>query len=87
MYSVTFEDDKCGGPYNPTPRESFQVTHTGGIRSYICKDMSFSGLDDVDRVSREVCIKVTEFQLECSQTLEYRAGTNRGNPDKAGQNS
>ena len=87
MYSVTFENDKCGGPYNPTPRESFQVTHTGGIRSYICKDMTFSGLDDVDRVSREVCVKVTEFQLECSQTLEYRAGTIRGNPDKAGQNS
>ncbi|XP_022325901.2 uncharacterized protein LOC111125934 isoform X1 [Crassostrea virginica] len=81
--TLTFENDKCGGPYNPTPRESFQVTHTGGIRSYICKDMSFSGLDDVDRVSREVCIKVTEFQLECSQTLEYRAGTIRGNPDKS----
>nr|XP_022325903.1 uncharacterized protein LOC111125935 isoform X1 [Crassostrea virginica] len=81
--TLTFEDDNCGGPYYPRPWESFKVTHTGGKRSNICKDMTFSGWDDVGRVSREVCVKVTEFKLECSQTLEYRAGTNRGNPDKS----
>ena len=85
VYAVTFEDDRCWEPYNPTPQKSFEVNHTGGIDSFVYKDMTFSGQDDEDSVTREVCVKV--FFLECSQTLEYRAGTNRGNADKTGQNS
>ncbi|XP_022325899.2 uncharacterized protein LOC111125933 isoform X1 [Crassostrea virginica] len=81
--TLTFEDDRCGGPYYATARESFQVTHTGGTESFICRDMTFSGWDDEDGVSREVCVKVTEFRLDCSQTLEYRAKNFRGAPTKA----
>ena len=84
FFSVTFEDDRCGGPYYATARESFQVTHTGGTESFICKDMTFSGWDDEDGVRREVCVKVTEFRLDCSQTLEYRAKNFRGKPTEVG---
>nr|XP_022326957.1 uncharacterized protein LOC111126541 [Crassostrea virginica]XP_022326958.1 uncharacterized protein LOC111126541 [Crassostrea virginica] len=81
--TLTLKENRCYGPFNTTPRENFVVTHVEDRKSSICKDMSFSGWDDIDKVKREVCVKVIEFQLDCSQTLEYRTGTNRGNPDKS----
>ena len=82
IFSVTLKENRCYGPFNTTPRGNFVVTRVEDRKSSICKDMSFSGWDDIDKVKREVCVKVIEFQLDCSQTLEYRTGTNRGNPDK-----
>lgn len=81
--TLTFEDDRCGGVYYPSPRESLVVTHTGASLSSICRDMSFNGWDYDDRVEREVCVKVTDYTMDCSQTLEYREGTSRGNPTKS----
>lgn len=78
--TLTFEDDRCFGPFNPTVRESFKVIHTGEESSTICRDMSFSGWDNVDKVSRESCVRVEKFNLKCSQKFVYRAGSNRGTP-------
>ncbi|XP_061170112.1 uncharacterized protein LOC133179350 [Saccostrea echinata] len=78
--TLTFEDDRCYGPFNPTPRESFKVIHTGEESSSICRDMSFNGWDDVDKLSRESCVRVEEYKLQCPQKLVYRAGSNRGTP-------
>ncbi|XP_056009957.1 uncharacterized protein LOC130051668 isoform X2 [Ostrea edulis] len=77
---LTFEDDRCYGPFYPTSRESFEVTHTTDQLSFLCRDFSFSGWDDGASLEREVCVKVKEFILDCSQTLEYRAGGNRNTP-------
>lgn len=81
--TLTFEDDRCGGAYNPSPKENLLVTHTGAPLSTICQDMSFNGWDYDDRVAREVCVKVTDYKMDCSQKLEYREGTNRGKPTKS----
>lgn len=80
IFTVTFEDDRCYGPFYPTSRESFEVTHTTDQLSFLCRDFSFSGWDDGASLEREVCVKVKEFILDCSQTLEYRAGGNRNTP-------
>lgn len=82
FFLVTFKDDRCGGAYNPSPKESLMVTHTGAPLSSICRDMSFSGWDYDNSVEREVCVRVTDYKMDCSQKLEYREGTNRGKPSK-----
>lgn len=81
--TLTSEDDRCGGPYNPSPKESLMVTHTEPYLSGICRDMSFSGWDYDNSVEREVCVRVTDYKMDCSQKLEYREGGNRGNPSKS----
>lgn len=78
--SVTFKDDGCKGTYKPSPQESFMVNHTGAPLHTFCRDMSFSGWDYDHPV--EVCVKVTDYKIDCSQKLEYRKGTNWGKPTK-----
>uniref|UniRef100_K1Q7E7 GTP cyclohydrolase 1 n=1 Tax=Magallana gigas TaxID=29159 RepID=K1Q7E7_MAGGI len=59
------------------------VTHTEPLKSGICRDMSFSGWDYDNSVEREVCVRITDYKMDCSQKLEYREGGNRGNPSKS----
>jgi hypothetical protein len=42
--------------------------------------MSFTGWDDMDKVKREACVKVEDFNLDCSQMLEFRTDSNRADP-------
>lgn len=78
--SVTFKDDGCEGTYKPLPQESLMVNHTGARLSTFCRDMSFSGWDYDDPV--QVCVKVTDYKMDCTQKLEYREGSNWGKPTK-----
>eukprot|EP00105_Crassostrea_gigas_P014516 XP_011431202.1 PREDICTED: uncharacterized protein LOC105330949 [Crassostrea gigas] len=79
--TLTFKDDGCKGTYKPSPQESFMVNHTGAPLHTFCRDMSFSGWDYDHPV--EVCVKVTDYKIDCSQKLEYRKGTNWGKPTKS----
>nr|XP_034302923.1 uncharacterized protein LOC105330975 isoform X4 [Crassostrea gigas] len=83
--TLTFKDDGCKGTYNPSPQESFMVNHTGAPLHTFCRDMSFSGWDYDHPV--EVCVKVTDYKIDCSQKLEYRKGTNWGKPTKGDEQS
>ncbi|XP_048774575.2 uncharacterized protein LOC125679398 isoform X2 [Ostrea edulis] len=83
IQTLTFPDHRCYGPFYSTPRESFKVNHTSEELGYICKDMSFSGWDQVESVEREVCVRVQQLSLYCSQKLEYRTGSRRSRPAKS----
>ncbi|XP_061170111.1 uncharacterized protein LOC133179349 [Saccostrea echinata] len=80
--SLTFEDDRCFGPFHPSPRENFTVIHKGLDSSGICRDMSFSGWDYADSRRRESCVKVNSVKLDCSQKFVYRTDSNRAKPVK-----
>ncbi|XP_062574735.1 uncharacterized protein LOC134236574 [Saccostrea cucullata] len=80
--TLTYGEDACFGPFHPSPRENFTVTHEGLDSSGICRDMSFSGWDYKDSLQRELCIKVNSVNLYCSQKLVYRIDSNRAKPVK-----
>ncbi|XP_056009953.1 uncharacterized protein LOC125679395 isoform X2 [Ostrea edulis] len=73
-YALTYKDDVCYGPFNPSPDETFKAIYSGEKTDIICRDLKFNGKDS----KWEACVKVEFFQLEtCSQRLEYRVDSSR----------
>lgn len=86
VFSVTFGEGSCDGPFTLTPQENLTITHvTSTTASGFCQDLIFSGWDSINSQQREVCVKLIKNQLQCSQRLEYRVRDYDASPSKVWQ--